>query len=245
MSVERSETFLSDIKARLERAAEHRYRQGRPFCTLSYAQSVDGSIACNPMSPLPLSGQESMIFTHQLRAFHDSILVGIRTVLADNPALTVRLVPGENPQPVVLDSKLRTPLSSKLLNQNSRRVWIATSREAKDSRQQKLETKGAQIFRFPKNERGWVTLEPLLNKLGQMGINSLMVEGGGRVLTSFITARLVDQVIITIAPLIVGGVRAFSRLSREPALLPRLSKVRYAAFGQDLIVWGQPFWGEQ
>jgi riboflavin biosynthesis pyrimidine reductase len=76
-----------------------------------------------------------------------------------------------------------------------------------------------------------------------MGIKSLMVEGGARVLTSFMKSRLADQMIITVAPLIVGGVRSFLRLSHDPALLPRLQEVNYAGFGQDMVVWGRPVWG--
>ncbi len=244
MSVSAPETFLSDIRAELDHAEEHRRRTGRPFCTLTYAQSLDGCIACNPMRHMELSGRESMALTHHLRAWHETILVGIRTVFADNPSLSARLISGRPPQPVVLDSRLRTPLNSKLLNHGTRRPWIATTQGAEVARQSLLETRGAQVFRFPPNEQGWVALEPLLGKIGGMGINTLMVEGGARVLTSFMTARLVDQVIITVVPLIVGGVRAFGRLSRDPAQLPRLQNVRYANFGQDLTVWGQPVWEE-
>jgi len=245
MTVLSPDGFLSDIRSGLERAEEHRRQRGRPFCTLSYAQSIDGCITCNPMSRMALSGQESMIATYHLRAWHDAILVGIRTVLADNPGLTVHRIAGQNPQPVVLDSKLRTPLESKLLNDGARRPWIATTQKAEPSRQGSLEERGAHVLRFPTNEYGWVALEPLLDEMGRMGINSLMVEGGGRVLTSFMRAHLVDQVIITVAPLIVGGVRAFHRMSMDPALLPRLYEVRYANFGQDLMVWGVPFWEER
>jgi riboflavin-specific deaminase-like protein len=196
------------------------------------------------MSSLRLSGQESLAVTHYLRAWHQAILVGIRTVLADNPNLSVRLIPGESPQPVVLDSKLRIPTNSNLLNSGTRRPWIATTETATIARQRHLEIRGAEILRFPRTDRGWVALGPLVGEMGRRKIDSLMVEGGARVLTSFMTARLVDQVIITVAPVIVGGVQAFCRLSRDPALLPHLKKVRYANFGKDLMVWGQPVWEE-
>ncbi len=80
--------------------------------------------------------------------------------------------------------------------------------------------------------------------MGRMGITRIMVEGGSRVLTSFMTARLADQVIITVAPMIVGGVPAFTRLTRDPGISPLLQHVRYAHFGSDLIVWARPFWEE-
>jgi len=242
MELTSPDTLLSEIRAKLEKAAEYRMRNGRPFCTLTYAQSVDGCIAYNPMKPMSLSCEESMVLTHHLRAWHDSILVGIRTVLADNPSLTVRLVPGKNPHTLVLDTKLRTPMYSKLLNHNRGRTWIAAGHHAAAARQSRLTKRGAQVVRFPTNNRGWVQLEPLLDMVGQMGINSLMVEGGARVLTSFMEARLVDQMIVTIAPRIVGGIHAFNRIGNDPSLLPGLGKARYATFGQDLVVWGEPCW---
>src|SRR5512133_2370683 len=90
-------------------------REGRPLVTLSYAQSLDGSLAAQRGTPLALSGPQSMELTHRLRAAQDAILVGIGTVLSDNPRLTVRLVEGSQPQPVILDSHLRFPLNANLL----------------------------------------------------------------------------------------------------------------------------------
>ena len=101
---------------------------GRPVVTLSYAQSLDGSIAARRGFPLQISGTESAQLTHQLRAVHDAILVGIGTVLADDPHLTVRHAQGKDPQPVVLDSQLRFPLGAKLLRERS--PWIATTSRA-------------------------------------------------------------------------------------------------------------------
>jgi 3,4-dihydroxy 2-butanone 4-phosphate synthase/GTP cyclohydrolase II len=244
MKLVNPDIFLGEIKAKLEQAAEYRLRNGRPFCTLTYAQSVDGCIACNTMKPMSLSCKESMRLTHHLRAWHDSILVGIRTVLADNPSLTVRLVRGKSPKALVLDTKLRIPMRSKLLNDNQGGTWIAAGHGAALARQDRLRKGGAQVLLFPTTSRGWVQLEPLLDMVGQMGINSLMVEGGARVLTSFMAARLVDQIIVTIAPRIVGGVHAFNPIGSNVSLLPRLSKIHYANFGQDLALWGEPYWEE-
>ena len=105
----------SDGARLLERRAElARQNTGRPFVTLTYAQSLDGSIARVPGKRLQLSGPEAQAMTHRLRAVNDAILVGIGTVLADNPRLTVRLAEGSDPQPVILDSKLRFPLDANL-----------------------------------------------------------------------------------------------------------------------------------
>ncbi|MBI3242423.1 MAG: dihydrofolate reductase family protein [Chloroflexi bacterium] len=202
----------------------------RPLITLSYAQSVDGSIAAAPGQPLTLSGPEAMKLTHELRASHDAILVGIGTVLADNPRLNVRLASGPQPQPVVLDSHLRFPLNANLLNHPKPPI-IAAADHADAQLQAALELAGAKVIRFPTSDGGHVQLPALLAWLSQTGIKSLMVEGGSGVITSFLSARLVDRVIITIAPRFVGGLRAVS----APCDLA-LRNVTYRTLGADLIV---------
>ena len=109
------------LGAVLDGAAAHHARTGRPLVTLSYAQSLDGCIAAGPGQRLSLSGPEALMLTHELRAAHAAILVGIGTVLADDPRLTVRLVPGSHPQPVVVDSRLRIPDDCYLLRHGPRR----------------------------------------------------------------------------------------------------------------------------
>ena len=117
------DTLLQD----LAQARARKRLRGRPFVTLSYAQSVDGSIAIARGLRSALSGPESLRFTHALRAGHDGILVGVGTVLADDPELRVRLVDGRDPQPVIVDSHLSTPVQAKLLSQSGRQPWIGTT----------------------------------------------------------------------------------------------------------------------
>ena len=202
----------------------------RPFVTLSYAQSLDGSLAAVPGQPLALSGPESMTYTHQLRAAHDAILVGIGTVLADDPRLTVRLAPGPQPQPVVLDSRLRFPLDASLLR-HPRPPWIAATGRADPARQAALEAAGAQVVRLPTDDAGRVHLPALLDTLRDAGIKTLMVEGGSAVITSFLSARLADRLALTLAPRMLGGLRAVA----APCDL-RLQNVTYRTLGIDLIV---------
>jgi 3,4-dihydroxy 2-butanone 4-phosphate synthase/GTP cyclohydrolase II len=181
--------------------------------------------------------------THVLRANHDAILVGIGTVLADDPSLTVRLVDGKNPQPVILDSRLRFPLFSKLLRQNALLPWIITSPEADEERQAALEHLGARVYRLPAGDNGGIEIQTVLQMLGEQGINSVMVEGGAQVITSFLGYRAVDQVIVTIAPVLVGGVRVLDFLHQpRPKVFPRLIQVDYQRIGEDLIVRGDPDW---
>jgi GTP cyclohydrolase II len=240
LAVGKVSPILDQVGEFLQAAAAPR-RPGRPCVTLSYAQSLDGSIADRPGRPLALSGSQAMAMTHGLRALHQAILVGIGTVLADNPRLNVRLVSGPDPQPVVVDSRLRFPPYANLLK-NRRSPWIATHEDAEAERQQALEAAGARVLRLP-GSNGWVDLAALLEHLGAIGINSLMVEGGAQIITSFLTSRLVDQVVLTIAPLLVGGLRVVDHLelgSRRRFL--RLKNVSYQQLGDDLVLRGEPDW---
>jgi GTP cyclohydrolase II len=232
--------ILDQVAEFLQAAAAPR-RPGRPCVTLSYAQSLDGSIADRPGRPLALSGAQAMAMTHALRALHQAILVGIGTVLADNPRLNVRLVSGQDPQPVVVDSRLRFPAYANLLK-NRRSPWIATHEDAEVERQQVLEVAGARVLRMP-GSNGWVDLAALLEHLGAIGINSLMVEGGAQIITSFLTSRLVDQVVLTIAPLLVGGLRVVDHpgLAFRRRFL-RLKNLSYQQLGDDLVLRGEPDW---
>jgi GTP cyclohydrolase II len=233
------------IEVLLKRAAGHRLHTGRPFITLSYAQSVDGCIAASSGKPLALSGSQSLTLTHKLRAAHDAILLGIGTVLADNPRLTVRLVEGKDPQPVVVDSKLRLPVNSNLLQNRFAPLLIATSEAADIERQKILEAAGARVLRLPANAKGQIDLRALLERLGNLGINRLMVEGGAGVITSFLSERLVDHLVLTVAPVVVGGLPAVSRSGqRDPYYFPRLLNLRHERMGDDMIFWGDPDWGE-
>jgi 3,4-dihydroxy 2-butanone 4-phosphate synthase/GTP cyclohydrolase II len=178
-----------------------------------------------------------------MRAVHDAILVGIGTVLADNPRLTVRLVEGPDPQPVVLDSRLRFPLYAKLLRANGTGPWIATSPQAEAERQETLRRAGARLLLLPTDADGWIDLAALLGRLAELGVDSLMVEGGAQIITSFLASRLVDQVVVTIAPLLVGGLRVVDTFALpHPFTFPRLNRLTCEQAGEDLILMGEPEW---
>jgi 3,4-dihydroxy 2-butanone 4-phosphate synthase/GTP cyclohydrolase II len=218
-------------------ARAHRQKTGRPLVTLSYAQSLDGSIAARRDSPLRLSGPEAMALTHRLRAAHDGILAGIGTVLADDPRLNVRLADGRDPQPVVLDSRLNLPLDARLLG-NNRLPWIAALQGADPQKQRQLEQRGARILILPAGQDGRISLPALLDCLAELGLNSLMVEGGASVITSFLAQGLVDRLVLTVAPVIVGGLRAVDSEAAFP-MRPQLKNPGYERLGDDLIVWGK------
>ena len=215
---------------------------GLPSVTLSYAQSLDGCIAMRPGSPIRLSSPESEAMTHSVRGVHDAILVGIGTVLADDPGLTVRLAKGVQPQPVILDSKLRFPIDAQLLGGSNLRPWIATTEQASTDRIKALEEAGGRVLCLPSNSRGWVDLRALLSLLGKEAVGSVMVEGGARVITSFLTERLVDHVVLTVAPVVLGGMRAVKPMEGAFPEFPRLANTGYKKVGDDMVIWGDPVW---
>ncbi len=228
-------SILSELLMLLEEASLHASRRSRPFVTLAYAQSLDGSIAGEGNRPLSLSSPGSLQLTHELRASHDAILVGIGTVLADNPRLNVRLANGDDPRPIVVDSRLRTPREAHLL-ENGRGVWLATTDAAPSSIEAELQSRGALVLRMPALENGWVDLESLLERVSRRGVRHLLVEGGARILTSFLVSGLVDYLVLTISPRFVGGVRPLE--SRELAAFPNLVSWRSERVGEDLVVAG-------
>ncbi len=219
-------------------------RHHRPFVTLSYAQSVDGSIATSNREQLRLSGHQSMVLTHRIRAVSDAIVIGINTLLIDNPNLTVRHIEGASPQPIILDSKLRIPLHANLLRRTDHGCWLACTDEMDPEKACALEIRGAEVIRCQSDPLGRVALPNLLDKLGERGIRSIMVEGGSQVISSFIEARLVDQMIITIAPRLVGGLQALNRPAGSNGSLLHLNPVSHHSCGPDLVLWGQPQWQE-
>lgn len=241
---------LSALQQRMH--ARHQ-ETGRPFVTLSYAQSLDGSIAAHAGAPLSISGDDALAFTHRMRAVHDAILVGIGTLLADDPRLTVRLTEGAHPQPVILDTQLRFPLSAQLLDgREGPRPIIATNQQSDEARREALEQAGARVLRLPCDGAEGISLTALLNALGRRGIRGLMVEGGAQVITSFLRRRLVDHLAVTVAPMFVGGLPVIDDLvpvetgtdGTESPMFPRLVNLSYRWFGRDLVLQGDPTWGE-
>jgi 3,4-dihydroxy 2-butanone 4-phosphate synthase/GTP cyclohydrolase II len=193
--------------------------------TLAYAQSLDGSIARTRAAPLALSGPESLQYTHRLRAAHDALLVGIGTLLADDPRLTARGVPGGSPQPIILDTRLRTPPAARVFQHPKPPIIFCAPDTAIPAA-----LAHARIERAPlAGER--LHLPAVLARLGELGIASLMVEGGAAVITSFLAAGLVSRLAITIAPVLVGGVRALDTLLPDT----RLASPAFTALGSDLL----------
>lgn len=219
-----------------------RRHNGRPFVTVSYAQSVDGSIATRTRQPIGLSGPESMLLTHQIRACNDAILIGIGTLLADDPQLTVRLVEGNCPQPIVLDTHLRTPLNARLVKRSDTRTWIINAAGNQSRQFRALQNAGSTPISCDMSGDGKIDLHALMHILAARQINSIMVEGGAQVITSFVNSRLVDQFIVTVSPRFVGGLSVINSNGMQFENNLELTEVCYRSMGDDLIIWARPRW---
>lgn len=216
--------------------------QKRPFIAVSYAQSIDGCIASRKKEPIRLSGPKSMQFTHQLRTCFDAILVGIGTVLTDNPRLDSRLADGRNPQPIVLDTHLRTPVNAALVRRTDKKCWIICGDEGESVQSQRPFNSGVAVLPCKIDDQRRIDLPALIKLLSEKQIGSVMVEGGARVITSFINRQLVDQFIITISPKLLGGLPVVDQ--RGIGIKPYLpmNQIDYQRLGDDMVLWAVPEW---
>jgi riboflavin-specific deaminase-like protein len=212
----------------------------RPSVTLAYAQSFDGCIAEGPGMSTAISNSQSQILTHELRAMHDALLVGVNTVIVDDPRLDVRLVPGANPIPVIVDSSLRIPFDVRLLKKVGPPPLVVATRGACEEKRAALADLGAEVLCVDADSDGSVDLGSLLVMLGERGIRSLMIEGGAKIITSVLAGELADQLVLTISPQFLGGVRSVESFAgRGCDRRPELTDVFCERIGSDLVVQGE------
>jgi len=176
----------------------------RPHVSLHYAQSVDGRIGL-PGSRAHLSSRDGVVLAHRARAESDAVLVGRRTIEVDDPQLTVRACPGRSPRRVVLASALDVPLAARALAPGPGVLVIGTRERGSVSARRRLEGLGAEVRLVPAAADGLVSLADALREVRAWGVERLLVEGGARVLTSFLRERLVDVVTVEIAPCFYGA----------------------------------------
>lgn len=181
----------------------HYVSTGTPFITLKSAVSLDGKTATETGESQWITGESARRDVHRYRAEHDAILVGVNTVIADNPSLTTRLSGGgKNPIRIVLDHNLRIPRDAKVLTDGEAETWIITTSAAAAEKGKNYESDSVKLLTLPSEQ---IEIQPLLAKLGSEEITSLFVEGGATVNGSFLRARAVQQVITYIAPKLLGG----------------------------------------
>lgn len=232
---------LDDLRACLAQAAAFRIEHGRPFVVLSYAQSVDGSIAGRRRERVRLSGDASLQLTCAIRAQCAAILVGIGTVIADDPSLTSRGA-GRDPQPVVLDTALRTPLTARLVQRSGAHAWLVHGEGAPPDRRAALARAGAVPIGCSVDARGRIDLDGLMRCLAERSVDSLMVEGGARVITNFIRRRLADVFVITIGPRLMGGLPVIDPGESAEALDLHFARADVQVLGPDVVIWARPAW---
>ena len=212
---------------------------GRPYVVVKYAQTLDGRIATASGDSKWISGDEERKLSHALRAACDAVLVGVGTVLADDPQLTVRMVPGASPMRVVLDSTLRLPVRARVLDQAAWTVVVTTAR-SRPARRMELQSQGVGLVVVPPGPGGGIDLRAALEKLRGMGVRSLLVEGGARVITSVLSEGLADRLVVGIAPTLVGaGTEAVGDLGIATiAQGLRLSNRTVRRVGDDILIAG-------
>lgn len=233
---------LAPLVRRLEQAAAFRAARGRPFVLLTYAQSVDGSIAGPRRERIRLSGPEAMGLTYRLRTLCETILVGIGTVLADDPRLGVKTPGTSGPRPIVLDTHLRIPRRARLLQRDAAPPLLAHGPHAPPGRRRALEAAGAEPVCCPLGADGRVDAAWLLERLGRAAVNSVMVEGGARVITHFLQRRLADALMITICPRFLGGLPALDGARAAGGLAIDFSSWGFERVGADVVFFATPPW---
>jgi diaminohydroxyphosphoribosylaminopyrimidine deaminase/5-amino-6-(5-phosphoribosylamino)uracil reductase len=220
-----------------------RSKRTLPEVTLKAAITLDGRIATQSGDSRWITSEASRRLAHRMRAQSDAVLVGVGTVLADNPELTVRHVRGKNPLRVVLDSRLRTPFASCVASTTNARTLIAHGPRAPLARKRALAAAGVELCELALHKDGGLDLVALLATLQARGVHKLLVEGGGRVHGALLAAGLVHNVALFIAPRLLAD--SFAKPLAEGPAKARIADahalqgVRYRKLGPDLLVTGK------
>lgn len=175
----------------------------RPFVTLKAASTLDGKIASHSLDSKWITSEDARQDVHELRSENMAILVGVGTVIEDDPSLTARVPNGRNPLRTVLDSTLRLPLNAKVITDGLADTWIFTSKSYDADKRIKLENAGVTIFETSGETR--VDVNDVVRILGEKSISSLFIEGGGTVNAAFLENGLIDKVVLYFAPKLIGG----------------------------------------
>lgn len=212
-----------------------------PFIVLKSGMSLDGKIATYSGESKWITSKESREDSQNLRNRLHSIMVGVNTVIEDDPELTCRINTEKKLTRIIVDSNLRIPLDSKVVKNQDKLTIIATTLSADENKKQALRDLGIKVIEVPE-KNGRVDLKGFVKKLGKEGIDSILIEGGGTLNFSALEENIVDKVIFYIAPKILGGEhsknsiagRGFSRL--DDAV--KLKDINYRTIGEDLVVEG-------
>ncbi|WP_110928621.1 bifunctional diaminohydroxyphosphoribosylaminopyrimidine deaminase/5-amino-6-(5-phosphoribosylamino)uracil reductase RibD [Bacillus massiliglaciei] len=237
--------ILEEEAKKLNERFIHNMQTGSPFIISKYAMTADGKIAAHNGQSKWVTGKEARHSVHRLRNEVDAILVGIGTVLADNPSLTTRLPEGNGKHPirVIMDRRLRMPLHAAVMDASDAKTWIVTGENADPEKAELLRQKGAVLIHVPEKE-GVLDLHAAMEKLYANGITDILVEGGAEINASFLREGLINKFLIYIAPKILGGRNSLSPFagadvnSMESAADLHIEKVEMV--GKDLCITAYP-----
>ena len=239
--IEVTEGLLASEAAQLNKAFIKHISTGMPFTAMKMAMTLDGKIATCTGHSQWITGEAARRHVHELRNQFDAVLVGVGTVLADNPQLTVRNIDGRNPTRVIVDSQAQTPLQSHLVTDHAAHTIMAVSEAVLDDHLAAYRNAGIETVKLPTDETG-LDLKVLFRYLAQKGLASILLEGGPTINASLFKANLVDSVYWFIAPKLVGGAAAPGPIGGagaeklEQAI--ELEDMRTQLIGDDLMVTG-------
>lgn len=213
------------------------HKKKRPFIALKFAASLDGKIATKTSDSKWITNKKSREFARELRSYYQSILVGVNTVIRDDPHLGIRIKGKRDPLRIILDSQLKIPLSSQVLrNQN---VLVATTQRADRNKLERSTNLGISTIVFDGDE---ISLNDLLSELRRREIISILVEGGGKILGSFLDERLVDKVYAFHAPILIGGEKSVPAIGGNGVTtlkeVIKLKNVSFKRFGDNMLTIG-------
>ncbi len=240
-----------EVKSGIEESAVLRMNEqfvkyivtGLPFCILKTAMTLDGKIATVENASRWISGEDSRRYVHELRQKYSAVMVGINTILYDNPLLNTRRIQKKSKDPlkIIVDSSGKIPLEVNVLKMNPQLVIIATTDKIEMTKKKDLERLGAQVLICPGKD-GKVDLGYLMVSLGKMGIDSVMLEGGSTMAFSALMNGIVDKVISFIAPKIIGGAGAPSPVGGTGLLRMDdaigVKEWKYRKIGSDILIEG-------
>ena len=211
--------------------------KGRPFVAIQFGASLDGKIATNTGDSKWINNEMAREFGHRLRGQYQAILVGINTVLADDPHLGTRIKNLKDPLRIIIDPKLKIPSDAQVLRDGN--VLIVTSNQAAKEKRELLNQKGIRVLIF-KEEK--IPVKDLLAKLKELKIISVLVEGGGTTLGNFVDEKLVDKVYAFFGPIIIGGENAVSAIRGSGAKTLKqalhLKNIQIKRFEDNILISG-------
>jgi len=234
---------LEERSRLLNEKFNHYITTRRPYVTLKSASTLDGKLATYSGSSQWISGPEARAEVHTLRHQHEAIMIGVNTLLKDDPSLTTRLeVEAKHPIPIIVDAKLRTPLTAKVIELSGSRTIIITTDAVSEEKEKELRQLGVTVVRCGSGDR--VDLDQAMQWLGEHEISSILLEGGGKLNGAMLEADLIQKVILYYGMKIVGGSQAPSLFDMSGVELMHdaytLDGVEVALIGKDIRVSGYP-----